>query len=82
MVKGGESGAPKAETNAEKESPEAELKRLKKLLEDLDQKETYLKSDPKRLKEAEESGWFADAAMTREKINKRINELKLQLNQN
>ncbi|MBK9192193.1 MAG: hypothetical protein IPM77_12155 [Crocinitomicaceae bacterium] len=68
-----ESKTPEQKTELTKEE---ELKKCYDLLEALDVKEAWIRSNPEELKVAEESGWFEDAAKTRADVNARIKELE------
>ena len=58
------------------EAEKNELQAKKDLLTALDKKEAWLKSDPKELAIAKESGWFKNAEKTRLEVRKRIKELE------
>lgn len=80
VVKGGESTPYQAEKSVKKEqTPEKELKNAEYLLEALIKKEAFIRNNPEELKLANENGWFADAEITKAKLEKRIGELKLEL---
>lgn len=54
---------------------EEEIQQCKDLLEALDVKEAWLRSNPEELKVAQEEGWFEDAAITRARLQARLKEL-------
>lgn len=78
IVKGGES-IPVKSSAKPKLSPAQELESCETQLEALNNKEAYLRSNPAELKLAEENGWFTDAAITRAQLERRIDELKIEL---
>ncbi|MBI3135135.1 MAG: hypothetical protein HYZ14_10725 [Bacteroidetes bacterium] len=55
---------------------EQEIEQCKNLLNALDVKEAWIRSNPEELKVATESGWFEDAAATRAQLQARIKELE------
>lgn len=57
-------------------SKEEELKKCYDLLEALDAKEAYIRSNPDELKAANESGWFINAEATRSELRAKIKELE------
>lgn len=61
------------------QTPAEELESCETQLDALIKKEAYIRSNPEELKLAEENGWFTDAAITKATLEKRINELKIQL---
>lgn len=78
IVKGGESIPVKSSTKP-KQSPAQELESCEAQLEALNKKEAYIRSTPSELKVAEDNGWFIDSAITRAQLEKRIDELKIEL---
>lgn len=57
-------------------SKEEELKKCYSLLEALDAKEAFIRSNPDELKAANESGWFTTAEATRAELRAKIKELE------
>jgi uncharacterized protein YlxW (UPF0749 family) len=55
---------------------EQEIEQCQNLLNALDVKEAWIRSNPEELKIATESGWFEDAAVTRAQLHTRIKELE------
>jgi len=55
---------------------EQEIEQCKNLLNALDTKEAWIRSNPEELKIATESGWFEDAAVTRARVHARLKELE------
>lgn len=53
-----------------------ELRAKKDLLNALDKKEAWIRSNPDELKKAQETGWFKNAEKTRAEVRKRIKELE------
>ena len=55
---------------------EEEIAYCEGVINALDQKEAWIRSNPEELKLATENGWFVNANATREKMGARIIELK------
>jgi hypothetical protein len=68
-----EAKTPEQKTELTKEE---ELKKCYDLLEALDVKEAWIRSNPEELKIATESGWFEDAEKTRAELHAKIKELE------
>lgn len=58
------------------ETPEQEIARLENHLVALDEKESWIRSNPEELQKANENGWFEDANQSRKEIKARLIELK------
>lgn len=55
---------------------EQEIENCKNLLEALDIKEAWIRSNPEELQKAIDSGWFENAEKTRAELKARIEELE------
>jgi hypothetical protein len=77
LVNGGESS--QTVEKREKLTPEQQIANCKKQLAALDKKEAFIRSNPEELKIANETNWFENADKARMSIEKKMQELKLQL---
>ncbi len=58
------------------EAERKELQAKRDLLNALDKKEAWIRSNPEEMKKAQEAGWFKNAEKTRAEVRKRIKQLE------